>query len=236
MCNFTEKAVSSYLLLRSKPWASQVVLLVKSPPANARDTGDAGWIPPWGRFPGARNGKPLQYSCLHNSMGRGAWQSTVCGATKLDMTEQLSESAEHTHRPFRISGFHTITFILLTNQGLLGSERQFLPEFVRNTLKLAWGWAFNRASPLPRLVLSLQRIKQVGPSRHLSLCETSGRELRGARLFWMFWSIVALQCCVGFYCTARWNQLCMYMYHLFFGFPSCLGHHRALSGVSCAVQ
>ena len=70
-------------------------------------------------------------------MGRGAWQSTVCGATKLDTTEQLSESTEHTHRPFRISGLHTITFILLTNQGLLGSESQFLPEFVRNTLKLA---------------------------------------------------------------------------------------------------
>ena len=95
MCNFTEKPVSSYLLLRSKPWASQVVLLVKNLPANARDTGDAGWIPPWGRVPGAGNGNPLQYSCLHNSTGRGAWQSTVCGATKLDTTEQLTTHASH---------------------------------------------------------------------------------------------------------------------------------------------
>ena len=29
-----------------------------------------------GRSPGERNGKPLQYSCLENSMDRGAWQ--VC--------------------------------------------------------------------------------------------------------------------------------------------------------------
>ena len=30
-----------------------------------------------GRSPGGRNGNPLQYSCLENSMDRGAWQATV---------------------------------------------------------------------------------------------------------------------------------------------------------------
>ena len=30
-----------------------------------------------GRSPGEGNGNPLQYSCLENSMDRGAWQSTV---------------------------------------------------------------------------------------------------------------------------------------------------------------
>ena len=29
--------------------------------------------------------------------------------------------------------------------------------------------------------------------------------------------------------------LLLYIYPLFFGFPSHLGHHRALSGVSCAI-
>ena len=47
--------------------------MVKNPPANARDAGDAGLIPGWGRSPGVRNGNPLQYSCLGNSMDRGAW-------------------------------------------------------------------------------------------------------------------------------------------------------------------
>ena len=30
-----------------------------------------------GRSPGGGNGNPLQYSCLGNSMDRGAWQATV---------------------------------------------------------------------------------------------------------------------------------------------------------------
>ena len=30
-----------------------------------------------GKCPGERNGNPLQYSCLENSMDRGAWQATV---------------------------------------------------------------------------------------------------------------------------------------------------------------
>ena len=39
-------------------------------------------IPGLGRCPGAGNGNPLQYSCLRNSMDRGAWQDTVHGVAK----------------------------------------------------------------------------------------------------------------------------------------------------------
>ena len=39
--------------------------------------GDADLIPGTGRFPGGRNGNPLQYACLENSMDRMAWQATV---------------------------------------------------------------------------------------------------------------------------------------------------------------
>ena len=49
-----------------------VALVVKNPPANAGDTGDADWIPASGRSPGIGNGNPLQYSCLENPMDRGA--------------------------------------------------------------------------------------------------------------------------------------------------------------------
>ena len=52
--------------------ASQVALVVKNPTANAGDTRDMGSIPGLGRSPGQGNGNPLQYSCLENSMGRGA--------------------------------------------------------------------------------------------------------------------------------------------------------------------
>ena len=37
---------------------------------------------PGSRFPGERNGNPLQYSCLGNQVDRGAWLSTVHGVTK----------------------------------------------------------------------------------------------------------------------------------------------------------
>ena len=47
--------------------------VVKNPPSNAGDTGDVGSIPESGRFPGEANGNLLQYSCLENSMERGAW-------------------------------------------------------------------------------------------------------------------------------------------------------------------
>ena len=46
---------------------------------NARDPGS---IPGSGRFPGEGNGNPLQYSCLENSMDRGAWQGMVPGVAK----------------------------------------------------------------------------------------------------------------------------------------------------------
>ena len=44
---------------------------------NAGAAGDAGLIPGPGRSPGGEHGNPLQYSCLENSMDRGAWWTTV---------------------------------------------------------------------------------------------------------------------------------------------------------------
>ena len=41
------------------------------------DAEDLGSIPEWERSPGEGNDYPLQYSCLENSMDRGAWQATV---------------------------------------------------------------------------------------------------------------------------------------------------------------
>ena len=58
-------------------WASQVVLVVKNPPANARDTRLSGQIPRLGRFPGGEHSNPFQYSCLKNPTNRRAWQAAV---------------------------------------------------------------------------------------------------------------------------------------------------------------
>ena len=60
---------------------SQVMLVVKNPLAPTKepikeptgDVRDLGSIPGSGRSPGGWNVIPLQYSCLENTMGRGAW-------------------------------------------------------------------------------------------------------------------------------------------------------------------
>ena len=54
--------------------ASLVVQTVKNQPA-MQETWV--WSPGSGRFPGEGNVYPLQYSCLENSMHRGAWWPTV---------------------------------------------------------------------------------------------------------------------------------------------------------------
>ena len=56
--------------------------MVKNPPANAGDVRDSGSILGSGRSPGEGNGNLLQYSCLENPMGRGAWWATVHGVAK----------------------------------------------------------------------------------------------------------------------------------------------------------
>ena len=49
---------------------------------SACNAGDPGSVPGLARYPGEGNGNILQYSCLENSMDRGAWQAIVHGVTK----------------------------------------------------------------------------------------------------------------------------------------------------------
>ena len=59
-----------------------MALVVKNPLANAGDARDTGSVSEVRRSPGVGNGNPLQYSCLENSIDRGAWWATVHGVTK----------------------------------------------------------------------------------------------------------------------------------------------------------
>ena len=52
--------------------------MVKNLPANA---GDVGSISGLGKYFGGGNDNPVQYSCLENSMDRGAWWDIVHGVT-----------------------------------------------------------------------------------------------------------------------------------------------------------
>ena len=61
---------------------------------SACDVGDMGSIAGLGRSPGGGHGNPLQYSCLENSMDRGAWWATVCRVAKSQT--RLSDYTQHT--------------------------------------------------------------------------------------------------------------------------------------------
>ena len=68
--NFLKKSVSAGFLHDSDGKES------------ACNAGDPGSIPGSERSLGEGNGYPIQYSCLENSIDRGAWQDTVHGAVK----------------------------------------------------------------------------------------------------------------------------------------------------------
>ena len=59
-----------------------MALVVKNPPAHAGHLSDTGSIVGSEKFLGGRNGNPLQYSCLENSIDRRAWWATVHRVTK----------------------------------------------------------------------------------------------------------------------------------------------------------
>ena len=61
-------------MVKNLPAMAQLVKNGKESACNVRDLG---LISESGRSPGEENGNPLQYSCLENSMDRGAWRATV---------------------------------------------------------------------------------------------------------------------------------------------------------------
>ena len=71
----------------------QAVLVIKKLPVNAGDIRDMASIPGSRRSPGGGHGNPLQYSCLENPMGGGAWWATVRGTAEADMTEATYRKA-----------------------------------------------------------------------------------------------------------------------------------------------
>jgi len=65
---------------------------------SAGNVWDVGWMPGSGRITGEGNDNSLQYSCLDNSMDRGAWRVIVHGVTE----SQTQLSNEHFRFPLKI--------------------------------------------------------------------------------------------------------------------------------------
>ena len=68
------KPKTEYIYL---PLNSQVVLVIKNLPANVGYARALDSITGLGRSPGVENGDRVQYSCLENSMDKGAWQAII---------------------------------------------------------------------------------------------------------------------------------------------------------------
>ena len=76
-------------MTRSIPWASQVALVVKNPPANVGDARGTSSIPKWGRSFGVGNGNPLQHSCI-------PWTEEPDGQQSMEpQNVQLDWATEH---------------------------------------------------------------------------------------------------------------------------------------------
>ena len=118
LCNFQQRGSwfssasdTTHIQVR----ASQVALMVKNSPANARDTRDMGLIPGSGVCPGGGNGNPLQYSCLENHMDRGAWQAMVHSVTQI--WTQLKQLSTHTRLYVRQSSVFCFRLFQLSSSG-----------------------------------------------------------------------------------------------------------------------
>ena len=97
---------SSAIPLRfTTKWGSLLTQLVKNLPAKTGDTTDKRSIPGSGRSPGERNGNPLQYSCLENSMDRGAWLAVVHGIAK-SWTWLSTHACTHNQRQYQNTFYH----------------------------------------------------------------------------------------------------------------------------------
>ena len=91
---FTDSSLSPLLLVHwEHPQHSQGFPGGSNCNKSACNAWDLGLIPGLGRSPGVGDVYPLQYSCLKNSMDRGAWQAPVHGAAK----SQTRLSDWHTH-------------------------------------------------------------------------------------------------------------------------------------------
>ena len=89
--------------------------MVKNLLASVGDARDLSSIPKSGRSPGVGNGNPLQYSCLENSMDRGAWQAM---AMEFQSQTGLSDFTHFTHSVYiHIYYIFYVVMIKLKSQG-----------------------------------------------------------------------------------------------------------------------
>ena len=127
----------------------------KDLPANAEDTGDTDSIPGSERSLGVRNGNPLQYSCLENSMDREAWRAVVHRvAENRTRLSTHTHTYTHTYRIFiqssvdgQLGCFHVLTIVnsAAVNIGVhVSFQIMFFSRYMpRNGIAESYGSSFS---------------------------------------------------------------------------------------------
>ena len=115
--------------------------MVKNPPANAGDTGDANSILGSGRSPGGRHGNPLQCFCWKNLMGPGRLQSM--GLQRVG--HNWAAKRAHSPRPWIIFPFLWIIFSFLYHCFIvlgicLWPPWSFIPGYFIFLILLKYSW------------------------------------------------------------------------------------------------
>ena len=168
--------------------------MVTNLPANA---GDVGLITGSERFPGKGNGNLLQYSCLGNPMNRGAWRATVHGVKKeSDTTYRLYNSNMWKYPIIWVERLTKFFWVLFPVLGSWPAERASLEalggqQCPPTTIVSARSYHFSHLQPFQSVL-------------HTSFYFLS-------IIFILYWSLVDLQFCVSFRCTATWFSY-TYMY------------------------
>ena len=139
--------------------------------------GDSGWIPRWGRSSGEGNGNPFLYSCLGDTIDRGA-----CGLQSLGSQKVEYSWAQHIHFALRLDSYPSIETerqrcSLLgdhTSKGWLTGawEKYFLAA------KLARGWKKIYISKQQRKKFQLQNFLNKCSKKREVRSLQSGRNLR----------------------------------------------------------
>ena len=139
-----------------------MALVVKNPPANAGDRRDSGLIPGLGRSLGGGHGDPLQYSCLENPMGRGAWQAVIHRVAKT--WTWLKELSTHAWQRWTLCSDHRLSALVWLKPWALNRNAE---ESQRHSHWARVPWA----PPTP----PTQPFWAIRKSRLHSLCSRTGR-------------------------------------------------------------
>ena len=174
---------------------------------SACNAGDLGSIPGLGRSPGEGNGNPLQYSCLENSLNRGAWQAVVYPEAGKEWRQEEKVTTEDEK-----FGWHHWLSGHESEQALGVDDRQgslaCCSPWVRKELDTTerWNWTelqIQRDSSLKEIIFQCKRqegkqrhnwigtinkrggsFRRTGEGKHLFLCLVSEKSPKATVIFW----------------------------------------------------